>query len=115
VTTSILALETGIGGILDLARTQHVRMVVAHLGYPAYLLTILGLWKIPAAIVLLIPRFPRLKEWAYAGIFFEMTGAAASHAVFHDAEYLAITLSFSILAIVSWMLRPSSGSAFRSA
>jgi hypothetical protein len=57
VTTSILAVETGVGGILDLARTQHVRMVVAHLGYPAYLLTILGLWKIPGAIVLLLPRF----------------------------------------------------------
>ena len=111
VTTSILAVETGVGGILDLARTQHVRMVVAHLGYPAYLLTILGLWKVPGAMVLLLPRFPRLREWAYAGIFFEMTGAAASHAFFGDTQYVAITVSFSILALVSWMLRPSKGNA----
>lgn len=104
--TSMVALETGVGGFLDLARTQHVREVVAHLGYPVYVLTILGLWKVPGALALVIPRFPRLKEWAYAGIFFEMTGAAASHIFDHDPQYVVITSSFALLTVLSWMLRP---------
>ena len=118
VATLIVALETGVGGIMDLMRTEHVRMVVSHLGYPVYLLTILGLWKIPGAVMLLLPRFLRLREWAYAGIFFEMTGAAGSHAVFHDAGYMAITLTFALLTLASRMLLPpdrSAGAVGRSA
>ena len=107
IITSIVALETGVGGIMDLLRTEHVRLVITHLGYPAYLLTILGLWKIPGAIVLFTRRFPRLREWAYAGIFFEMSGAAFSHALFHDLQYMTITLTFTLLTLASWMLRPS--------
>ena len=106
ITTIIVALETGVGGIMDLLRTEHVREVVTHIGYPIYLLTILGLWKIPGAIVLLTPRFPRLREWAYAGIFFEMTGAAVSHALFHDTMYATTTLTFALLTLASWMLQP---------
>jgi hypothetical protein len=56
-----------------------------HLGYPLYFVTILGFWKVLGAMALLAPRFPRLKEWAYAGTFFEMTGAAASHAMSGNA------------------------------
>ena len=48
------------------------------LGYPMYFFAILGVWKVLGAIAILVPRFPRLKEWAYAGIFFDLTGAAAS-------------------------------------
>ena len=80
-----------------------------HLGYPVYFITILGFWKVLGAIALLAPRFPRLKEWAYAGIFFEMTGAAASHAVRGDAAWhVVVTLGFAVLAVVSWALRPPS-------
>jgi uncharacterized membrane protein YphA (DoxX/SURF4 family) len=104
IITSLVALEVGVGGIMDLLRTEHVRVVVSHLGYPLYVLTILGLWKIPGAAMLLIPRFPRLREWAYAGIFFEMTGAAFSHALFHDPGYFAITLTFALLTLASRML-----------
>ena len=87
-TTSIVALELLAGGVTDLVhgRTslvagQPVAEVLEHLGYPAYLLRILGVWKPLGAIALLAPRFPRLKEWAYAGEFFAMTGAAASGVV----------------------------------
>jgi len=106
IITSIVALETGAGGIMDLLRTQHVRMVVTQLGYPLYLLTILGFWKIPGAMVLFTRRFPRLQEWAYAGIFFEMSGAAVSHAFVHDPGYMTITVTFALLTLASWMLRP---------
>ena len=84
-TTIPLALELLIGGEWDLTHQPHVVQVVAHLGYPVYLLTILGLWKLPAGIALVAPRLARLKEWAYAGAFFEMTGAAASHAAKGDS------------------------------
>jgi hypothetical protein len=79
------------------------------LGYPAYVLTILGLWKVLSVPALLAPRLPRLKEWAYAGIFFDLTGAAASHA-FSGASpgIIATPLVFLLIAVASWALRPSS-------
>jgi hypothetical protein len=74
--------------------------------------TILGVWKLLGAITLLVPGFPRLKEWAYAGIFFGMTGAAVSHAMKGDfgpyAFHLIVTLSLAVLAVISWALRPQS-------
>src|SRR5579872_5964036 len=57
---------------------------IIHLGYPVYLLTILGIWKILGVVALLIPKFPLLKEWAYAGFFFAMTGAVYSHIALGD-------------------------------
>ena len=78
VITIALAWEVGFGGLSDLARLEYVRLVVARLGYPLYLLTILGVWKVLAAAALLVPRRPLLKEWAYAGCFFAFKGAAAS-------------------------------------
>lgn len=108
-TTTILALESLAGAEWDLARRPYVVDVIAHLGYPVYLLTILGFWKLLGALALLAPRLPRLKEWAYAGIFFEMTGAAASHAAVGDsADQLIAPLIFSVLAVASWALRPQS-------
>src|SRR5882762_1874510 len=58
---------------------------ITHLGYPTYLLTILGVWKILGVVAVLIPKFPLLKEWAYAGFFFAMSGAAISHIVSGDS------------------------------
>ena len=70
VFTLIVAYEMAAGGIWDLLRIEYVRVIMAHLGYPMYVLTIIGVWKIPCAVVLLVPRFLRLKEWAYArGVF----------------------------------------------
>lgn len=106
-TTIPLALELFVGGEWDLAHRPNAVQVVTHLGYPVYLLTILGAWKVLAGIALLAPGFPRLKEWAYAGVFFEMTGAVASWAVIgaNTGEFI-VPIIVLALTIASWMLRP---------
>lgn len=82
--------------------------MITHLGYPVYVLTILGVWKILGVISLLIPKFPVLKEWAYAGFFFLMTGALFSHiAVGDPLSSLIPALLLLLLAFVSWYLRPA--------
>jgi uncharacterized membrane protein YphA (DoxX/SURF4 family) len=84
--TLIIALELAAGGVWDILQIAYVHdLVVEHLGYPAYFLVILGVWKIPGAAALLLPRFPRLTEWAYAGAFFTYTGAVASHLAVGDS------------------------------
>lgn len=80
-----------------------------HLGYPAYLLTLLGIWKVLAIVALLLPRCPVLKEWAYAGLFFTVTGAMYSHICQGDPFHLIIpSILFLILIAVSWYFRPPS-------
>jgi hypothetical protein len=108
IATGIIVLETALGSEWDLARIQLVKDVLNHLGYPLYLLTILGIWKAAGAIVLSIPRFLRLKEWAYAGIFFVYVTAAASHFMVGDKSEPWSPLILALLAIVSWTLRPES-------
>src|SRR5262249_56414645 len=77
------------------------------LGYPVYFVMILGFWKLLGSLALVIPGLPRVKEWAYAGIFFNMTGAAVSHVVCHDAAWhVIVTLGLAALAVASWGLRP---------
>jgi hypothetical protein len=109
-TTVFLAFVLTSGAIGELTQQWGTLETVTILGYPAYVLTIIGLWKIAGSLVLLAPRFPRLKEWAYAGIVFNLTGAFFSHAAVGDygvyAYHLVTTGSFALLAIVSWMLRP---------
>ncbi|MEP6647198.1 MAG: DoxX family protein [Saprospiraceae bacterium] len=80
---------------------------IIHLGYPIYFLTILGVWKILGVIAVLIPKFPLVKEWTYAGFFFVMTGAIISHLVVGDEakEYFGPALLL-ILTILSWYFRP---------
>jgi len=105
--TVVVAFELAAGALWDLLHIEYVRVVLAHLGYPAYLLVILGVWRIPGALALLVPRFPRLKEWAYAGAFFDYTGAAASHFLAGDrASLWAGPLAFSVFTMASWALRP---------
>lgn len=114
-TTSLIALETFAGGFIDLTHGRgaifsgpRVTDVVASLGYPMYILGILGIWKIPGAITLVVPDFLRLKEWAYAGIVFELSGAAVSHAVSGHRRDLVDPLVLLALALASWALRPPS-------
>ena len=81
---------------------------ITHLGYPVYFLTILGVWKILGVVVLLIPKFPLLKEWAYAGFFFVMSGAIFSHIVCGDSfNEIYPSLLLLILTMVSWYFRPA--------
>jgi uncharacterized membrane protein YphA (DoxX/SURF4 family) len=81
---------------------------ITRLGYPVYLLTILGVWKILGVVALLIPGFPLLKEWAYAGFFIAMSGAISSHLINESEakEIFGPTLLL-ILTIVSWYFRPA--------
>jgi hypothetical protein len=81
---------------------------ITQLGYPVYLLTILGVWKILGVAALLITKFPLLKEWAYAGFFFLLTGAVYSHiAVGHSASELFPASLLLVLTVVSWYFRPA--------
>jgi hypothetical protein len=81
---------------------------IMHLGFPVYILPLLGFWKITGVIALLIPKFPLLKEWAYAGFFFTLTGAIYSHlAVGDPLKELFPSILLLILTIVSWYFRSS--------
>jgi len=101
------------GGIAQLLQYRaNPHGIVPDLGYPMYFFAILGTWKILGAIAILVPGFPRLKEWACAGIVFDLTGAAASCAAvggygaygFHVIAPLIITG----FTVASWALRPAS-------
>ena len=90
--------KTGQGG-LDM---------ITHLGYPVYFLTILGAWKIFGSVAILVPKFALLKEWAYAGFFFVMTGALISHIVLGDSfNEIWPSLLLLILTVESWYFRPA--------
>jgi len=82
---------------------------ITQLGYPVYLLTILGVWKSLGVTAILIPGFPLLKEWAYAGFFFVVSGAIFSHiASGHSAIEIFPSLLLLVLTVVSWYFRPAS-------
>jgi uncharacterized membrane protein YphA (DoxX/SURF4 family) len=107
VTTVIIAAEFAVGGVMDILRLPPFMGIMTHLGYPACFTVILGIWKVLGAVAVLVPRFPRLKEWAYAGMFFTMTGAAASHlAVGDPAVMLVAPIIFTGLVVASRTLRP---------
>jgi hypothetical protein len=81
---------------------------VTHLGYPVYLLTILGVWKVVGAAAVLVPKYPLVKEWAYAGFFFIMSGAIFSHIAVGDSiKEIFPSLLLLVLTVVSWYFRPA--------
>lgn len=94
-------------GIVQLLKLKEEVDRTIHLGYPIYFLTILGIWKMLGVVTLLIPKFPLLKEWAYAGFFFVMSGAVLSHLACGDVakEFFGPILLL-ILTFVSWYFRP---------
>ena len=82
--------------------------MITHLGYPVYLLTLLGIWKMLGTVAVLIPKFSLLKEWAYAGFFFIMTGAIFSHVAVGDSlSSIFPALLLLILLFLSWYFRPA--------
>ncbi len=111
ISTSWLALgmlSTGIVQLFKAKEGQGGVDMITHLGYPVYLLTLLGTWKILGAVALLIPKFLLLKEWAYAGFFFIMLGAAFSHIASGDSVIeIFPSLLLLILIVVSWYYRPA--------
>jgi DoxX-like family len=102
-------LETAVGIQWDLARIPYVVDILGRLGFPVYFATILGISKILALIALFLPRTPRLKEWAYAGLTFVYVGAAACHVAIGDSIGDILTpLVLAVITLASWALRPSS-------
>ncbi|RCR67773.1 DoxX family protein [Larkinella punicea] len=107
IATIWLALGMLSTGIVQLIKMKEEVDMMTRLGYPIYFLTLIGIWKIAGVIAILIPKFPLLKEWTYAGFFFAMSGAVFSHVVVRDdAKELFGPLLLLILTVVSWSFRP---------
>ena len=108
-TTGLLSVAMLGSGFAKLTAQAPVVESLNHLGFPHYLLSILGFWMVAGAVALLVPGAARIKEWAYAGIIFQMTGAVASHAFAGDAlSQSAPTMFLAALAVASYVLRPAS-------
>jgi uncharacterized membrane protein len=109
VTTAMLSLGMTGSGIQQILRNKEMTEIMVHLGYPPYFMTILGVWKLLAVIAILMPGFRILKEWAYAGLFFTMTGALVSHIACGDHGFKEIMgpLFQSIFILLSWYFRPA--------
>ena len=107
-TTAFAAIALTAIGTADVLRMPALIQGLTHLGYPAYLATILGTWKLLGVAAILAPGLPRVKEWAYAGLFFTLTGAAVSHAVSGDPlGNVAFPLVLLAVVIASWALLPA--------
>jgi uncharacterized membrane protein YphA (DoxX/SURF4 family) len=95
-------------GIVQLIKMKEEVALFTQLGYPLYFLTILGIWKILGVVAVLIPKFTLLKEWAYAGFFFAMSGALFSHMISgDDAIALFGPALLLVLTVISWYFRPT--------
>ncbi len=109
VTTALVAAALFGGGAADAVHAPSIAASIAHLGDPAYFSTLIGVWKMLGALALVAPRLPRVKEWAYAGVFFDLSGAAISHAAIGDGPRdVIVPLVLAALAVASWSLRPES-------
>jgi len=106
IATAWLSLGMLSTGIVQLIKMKEEVTNIEQLGYPVYLLTLIGIWKILGVIAILIPKFALLKEWAYAGFFFAMTGAIFSHlAGGNGAKELFGPVLLLVLTVVSWYFR----------
>lgn len=109
IATCWLALGMVSTGLVQILKVKEEADMFAQLGYPIYLMTILGIWKLLGSVAILVPKFPLVKEWAYAGFFFAMSGAILSHAANGDKDlkgFLAPLLLI-VLTITSWYFRPA--------
>lgn len=108
ILTLFLSVGMLAGGIQQMLQIGGYNEIITKLHYPLYLLTVLGVWKILGVIAILIPKFPLLKEWAYAGFFFAMSGAAISHfAVGQNFTEAIPSLILLIVTVLSWYFRPA--------
>ncbi|HRQ30853.1 MAG TPA: DoxX family protein, partial [Saprospiraceae bacterium] len=108
VATIWLSLGMVSTGTVQIIQLEEETLKMKALGYPMYFLTIIGVWKILGVVAILVPKFPMVKEWAYAGFFFVMTGAVFTHVAVGDsiAEYFGPVLLL-VLTIISWYFRPA--------
>ena len=108
IATSLLAFGMLGSGISQLLHVKEMDELITHVGYPLYFMYIIGIWKILGVIAILIPNFKLLKEWAYAGFFFLMTGALISHLVMGDSGNAIFGPLFqTVFVILSWYFRPA--------
>lgn len=107
IVTIFLSFGMLAGGVQQLLQIGGYNEIIKPLGYPQYLLSILGVWKILGVIAILIPKFPLIKEWAYAGFFFAMSGATVSHfAVGQSITEALPSLILLVVTVLSWYFRP---------
>jgi uncharacterized membrane protein YphA (DoxX/SURF4 family) len=115
VCTIPIALLLLSGGIMQVMRSPTAIEGITHLGYPVHFAVLLGVWKILGAIAILLPGFALVKEWAYAGIFIDLTGASVAHAAAGDGPGNIIApLVFTAVVVASWVLRPAGRKLTRS-
>jgi uncharacterized membrane protein YphA (DoxX/SURF4 family) len=104
VIVALLMMSGGVGQV-----TLQNAEGFTRLGYPVFFMVLLGVWKLLGGVALLVPRFPRVKEWAYAGIFFDLSGAVVTNAaVGEGAGHIIAPLVCTALLFASWALRPES-------
>ncbi len=108
IATALLSFGMLGSGIAQIVHEQAMLDLVVPLGYPVYFLSIIGVWKVLGVIAILMPRFKLIKEWAYAGFFFLMTGAIISHLAsgHYDVKAIIGPLMQTIFVILSWYFRP---------
>ncbi len=108
IITALLSFCIFSGGMAQALQVKGVIQGFKPLGYPTYFISIIGIWKVLGIIAILIPKFKLLKEWAYAGIFFTMTGAVISHIASNDVSVQIIApIVLAIFTVLSWYLRPA--------
>ncbi|MDR3711220.1 MAG: DoxX family protein [Puia sp.] len=108
IITAILSFCIFSGGLAQALQVKQVVQGFRPLGYPNYFISIIGVWKVLGVIAILVPKFRLLKEWAYAGIFFAMTGAVISHIASDDVSAKIMAPFFlAVFALLSWYLRPA--------
>ena len=108
VATLWLALGMTSTGIVQLLKTEDEIKLMQQLGYPVYFLTLIGIWKLLGVVAILVPKFPLLKEWTYAGFFFAMSGAVFSHiAAGSPALDMFGPILLIVLTVTSWYFRPA--------
>lgn len=108
IITAILSFCIFFGGLAQTMQVPGVVQGFKPLGYPTYFISLIGIWKMLGIVAILIPKFQLLKEWAYAGIFFVMTGAVISHIASNDISIQIISpFILAIFTVLSWYLRPA--------
>ena len=108
IITGILSFCIFSGGLAQALLVKQVVQGFKPLGYPTYFISLIGIWKVLGIIAILIPGFKLLKEWAYAGIFFTMTGAVISHIASNDVHAQIISpVVLAVFTVLSWYLRPA--------
>lgn len=108
ISTIWLSLGMVSSGIVQLFKIEEGIAFILDLGYPRYFLTLLAIWKLLGVAAFLMPRYPLIKEWAYAGFFFMMSGAVYSHIAMGTTNEMVPAAISLVLIVISWYSRPAS-------